>query len=70
MSDLNKPPVLFSPAEDIDKVRVYICVWWRGGGGEREVAFGISVFYRKNVPVRIGGPCFGERGWDGGGGDR
>lgn len=23
MSDLNKPPVLFTPAEDIDKVRFY-----------------------------------------------
>lgn len=23
MSDLNKPPVLFSPAEDIDKVTIF-----------------------------------------------
>lgn len=28
MSDINKPPVLFSPAEDIDKVLFYIILYY------------------------------------------
>lgn len=29
MSDMNKPPVLFSPAEDIDKVSKMIAIKWQ-----------------------------------------